>query len=99
MTVHNKRYQASYYQITQLFDSVEIANSTKNFLAKEYGGIEKISDLSEDEQLLAYAKVIQHIADMYSDNSVWFMITEYQGRYGIVLYYDNRKNQANGDDL
>lgn len=24
---------------------------------------------------------------------------ESYGRYGILLYYDNKKNQANGEDL
>lgn len=31
--------------------------------------------------------------------SVWFMITEYAGEYGILMYYDNEYNKANGEDL
>lgn len=30
---------------------------------------------------------------------VWFMIGEENGRYRILMYYDNRYNQANGEDL
>lgn len=30
---------------------------------------------------------------------VWFMINNYYGKYGIVIYYDNGYNKANGEDL
>lgn len=30
---------------------------------------------------------------------VWFMITEEYGKYRILMYYDNKYNQASGDDL
>lgn len=33
------------------------------------------------------------------DRVVWFMISEDLGSFRIVMYYDNMKNQANGDDL
>ncbi len=31
--------------------------------------------------------------------SVWFRIDEYAGEYGILMYYDNEYNRANGEDL
>ncbi|MCH5331982.1 MAG: hypothetical protein J1E33_06215, partial [Alistipes sp.] len=31
--------------------------------------------------------------------SVWFMISEYLGKYYILIFYDNGYNQANGEDL
>ncbi|MGM9837265.1 MAG: hypothetical protein ACI30A_02100 [Paludibacteraceae bacterium] len=58
MAVHNKRYQAVYYQCMS-------------------------SENQADCQL----------------NSVWFMIREVYGKYGIVMFYDNERNQANGEDL
>ncbi len=30
---------------------------------------------------------------------VWYMIAEHHGKYGIVMFYDNLDNAANGDDL
>lgn len=30
---------------------------------------------------------------------VWFMISEYYGKYYISMYYDNLYNQSNGEDL
>lgn len=30
---------------------------------------------------------------------VWFMIEEYRGEYYIFMFYDNKYNEANGEDL
>ena len=30
---------------------------------------------------------------------VWYMIAERYGKYGIVMFYENQDNAANGDDL
>ena len=39
----------------------------------------------------------------FKDNSihgiVWYMIAERYGKYGIVMFYENLDNAANGDDL
>lgn len=32
-------------------------------------------------------------------NQVWFLISEYFGKYQIVLFYENNKNRADGEDL
>ena len=64
MSVHNKRYQASFYQ----FD---------------------FKDLELDSTLI----------DSTLNRVVWFMIDEQYGEYRILMYYDNKKNQANGEDL
>lgn len=55
MCVHNKQYDATFYQILS-------------------------DNLSEE-------------------NSVWFRIAEYYGKYYIAIYYDNLLNKANGEDL
>ena len=33
------------------------------------------------------------------NKQVWFMISEYYGKYYISMYYDNKLNEANGEDL
>ena len=101
MSVHNKRYQASYYQIDpkQMPDSATIANNTINYLVEKYGSVEALANLSEDERTLALAGAIVNFMDMFSDKSVWFMINERYGKYNILMYYDNKKNEANGEDL
>lgn len=45
--------------------------------------------------LAAYLDGMKSLAD----GDVWFMIHEYYGRFQIGLYYDNRHNQAHGEDL
>lgn len=36
--------------------------------------------------------------DMY-DRIVWFSIEEHYGEYLIVMFYENKKNKSNGEDL
>ena len=36
--------------------------------------------------------------DMFN-RQVWFMIDNNYGKYGIIMYYDNKLNEANGEDL
>ena len=35
----------------------------------------------------------------YENKLVWFTISEFRGEYHIVMYYENRYNMANGEDL
>lgn len=37
--------------------------------------------------------------EVSSKKQVWFMITELLGQFGIIMFYDNVYNQANGEDL
>ena len=37
--------------------------------------------------------------ELLAKKSVWFMIDERNGQYGILMYYDNKQNEANGEDL
>ncbi len=66
--VHNKEYQAGFYQV-----GPEGASSYYN------------KSTEEIEQL--------------SNKIVWFRIAEVYNKYIIVMYYDNYKNQSNGEDL
>ncbi len=68
MLVHNKEYQAAFYQVGP--------EGVESFYNKS---------LEEMEQL--------------SNKVVWFTISERYGKFVIAMYYDNYKNQANGEDL
>ena len=35
----------------------------------------------------------------FANKNVWFMIDEFLGKYRILMFYDNKLNQANGEDL
>lgn len=99
MTVHNKRYQAAYYQIPQKVDTAALAQKMAEFVRAKYGSEEEIAKMTEEEKTSLLADVMVFTMELYSDNSVWFMITERYGRYGILLYYDNKKNEADGEEL
>ena len=43
--------------------------------------------------------LMDYMNEKISHKSVWFMISERFGRYYINIFYDNEKNQANGEDL
>ena len=95
MTIHNKRYEAAFIQITNTLDSVTLSKKMQEFNKENYGD-DYLLDMT-GEQILGAS--IQFFLSLYIDNSVWFMINERYGRYGILLYYDNNRNRANGEEL
>ncbi|MBO4543018.1 MAG: hypothetical protein J5725_07555 [Bacteroidales bacterium] len=100
LTVHDKHYQASYYQIAQssdILDSAKIAQWTIEKISNTYTEEEK-NNISAADLLDLFQ---DYIDQKLSHKSVWFTIFEssYRTGYEIVLYYDNRLNKANGEDL
>ncbi len=86
ITVKNKRYQAVFYQKSGSID-----------LEKKYG-VTNPEDLPEDKKVEYLKNCMNDFLDMFN-RQVWFMISEYCGKYYISMYYDNKLNQANGEDL
>ena len=104
ITVHDKRYEASFYQISQL-DTVAIYNKSKQSLLSKYtqeqldNPTEEISTEIRMEYITNILKYnLQNISATYN-KSVWFMIAERAGKYYICMYYDNKYNEADGEDL
>ena len=95
MTVNNKRYEAAFIQITNTLDSVTLSKKMEEFNKENYGD-DYLLDMTAEQILDAS---IKFFLSLYIDNSVWFMINERYGRYGILLYYDNNRNRANGEEL
>ena len=95
MTVNNKRYEAAFIQITNTLDSVTLSKKMQEFNKENYGD-DYLLDMTAEQILDAS---IKFFLSLYIDNSVWFMINERYGRYGILLYYDNNRNRANGEEL
>ena len=71
--------------------------------SKYIGYINKPIPEDEDLSYEISVKNKRYQASFYQNGdwnkSVWFMIADYYGKYGIVMYYDNCYNQANGEDL
>ena len=96
MIVNNKRYQASFYQkpdsIAQQKDREDYINS----LLEKYTE-EELSDSTIRTEFVQ--EMTLYAMDVWTKKSVWFMIAEFSGKYYIAMYYDNKYNEANGEDL
>lgn len=97
MTVHNKRYEAVFYQVPD----TTAANYYEEFESLVYSKYTK-------EQLENPTYVINNDINVMfarynlekaTKKPVWFMISEYYGEYYITMFYDNEYNRANGEDL
>lgn len=100
MNVHNKRYQAAYYQVTEADqDTTGVSEWAINRILEEYGE-EKWDSMSDEERQTAGISIaMDYLLEKISHKSVWFMISDRFGRYYINIFYDNELNQANGEDL
>lgn len=95
MGVHNKIYDAYYSQIP---DFENIDTKVQIAIKKKYSA-EELKNPSET--------VKNDIADItgkirfneFYMRLVWFRIQSYNGKYYISMFYDNKYNQANGEDL
>lgn len=94
MTVHNKRYEAVFYQTPVEPDSLAM----NTFLRDHYTD-EQIVNASEELKTEMFSKVLEYLSDRKMKRPVWFMISEHYGKYYICMYYDNEYNRASGDDL
>lgn len=97
MTVNNKRYEASYLQVTNQLDSIALVNKMQEYIFNKYGS--NLENLTKEQQIDIISSSIAFYLSLYEDNSVWFMINKRYGRFGILMYYDNNRNRANGEDL
>lgn len=97
MIVHNKRYEAAFFQLSELDkDTVAMREYVQNKVMSQLKD-KQIDDASIVESMINLQMVAERLR--YMTRSVWFMIAEQYGRYYIVMYYDNELNQANGEDL
>ena len=100
ISIKNKRYQGSFYQVSTLEDfgkeimkdSLEIFKYyAKNGIARD-----NIANLSEEQNRTI---LTGYLLEKLEKKNVWFMIDEVYGNYRIIMFYDNGYNAPNGDDL
>ena len=104
MLVHNKRYEAVFYQIPDpsTIDSTKLINEFKNLVLEKYTEDElenPTKEIEEDIETMTALYYMLDLVELYTKKTVWFIISESYGKYIIAMYYDNVYNQANGDDL
>ena len=99
MSVNNKRYEAALYQVPESLDTAAIQRQILPKLIEEYGK-EQLANASEELQADEFLeKVLRYTFELVEKKTVWFMIVNESGSYRILMYYDNKSNQANGEDL
>lgn len=98
MLVDKKRYDAVYYQLPSTVDSVAIAKEMESVLLSKYTK-EQLSNPTEELRKDMMVAGISYMLEKYSKKPVWFMISDFRGKYYITMYYDNEYNRANGEDL
>ena len=95
MNVHNKNYDAIFFQLPQKenVDSLILNELSSKYTEDELKNpSEDIKKDIEDTELRIYQ-------DLVIKKIVWFRIVGNYGEYYIAMYYDNEYNHANGEDL
>ena len=98
MTVHNKSYEALFFQVPSEESLTLASQKAHNELLSKYTEAE-LKNPSEE-----ITKEIQNTktkigTELMLMKPVWFKITRVDGEYYICMYYDNEYNHANGEDL
>lgn len=100
MTVHNKIYEAIFYQVpdTTKTDYKSIISDIQADLLSSYSENQLTNPTEEIKQKIETA-VMLRILDYATKKTVWFKIVELYGKYYIAMFYDNEYNHADGEDL
>lgn len=100
MTVHNKSYEALFYQVPNMekADTLALQKKVLSELLSKYTETE-LKNPSEE-----ITKVIQNTAikigtELMLMKPVWFKIVRVNGEYYICMFYDNEYNRSHGEDL
>lgn len=98
--VHNKQFEATYYQRPQI-DSAQLMNDLSKFLAEKYAvkSLDELQNVSAEEKEKMKLDFMAYSLDIFSKKVVWFMIKETLGGYSLAIFYENRFNMANGEEL
>lgn len=95
MLVNNKIY-AAYYSQDPDFENID---AKVQIAIKEKYSDEELKNPSETVRNDIKDITNKILLDYLSMKQVWFSIAETYGEYYICMYYDNKYNQANGEDL
>ena len=91
--INKKNYQAIFYQRIDT-KSDWYSQELKNFVNSLYTQEQREEINTEEQKDLITASIY-----FLTQKTVWFQISEFGGKYLIVMFYDNKYNKANGEDL
>ena len=96
MSVHNKRYEADFYQILDTTNT----NYKEEFKYLVLSKYTKEQIVSEEILQDIYKMKNNYVRDKVTKKPVWFMISsDRYGEYYIAMFYDNEYNRAQSEDL
>ncbi len=98
ITVHDKKYDAIFYQAAHSIDSAALANELRPIIAEKYTP-EQLAAPTEEIKTDVARIVMQAAYEKIAKKPVWFRIMEKGMGYSICLFYDNEYNRAQGEDL
>ena len=100
MTVHNKNYEAYFYQVPDMEKTYTVAlqEKVRNELLSKYTAAELINPSEEIKKEIKNT-AIKIGTELMLMKPVWFKIVRVNGEYYICMFYDNEYNHANGEDL
>ena len=100
MTVHNKNYEAAFYQVPDMEKTYTLAlqEKVRNELLSKYTEAELKNPSEEITKEIANT-TIKIGTELMLMKPVWFKIVRVKGEYYICMFYDNIYNQADGENL
>lgn len=110
MHVKDKRYSAFFLQKTEILEKLSSSEDDNAVYEVLYDalGEENIRLLQQySEEQLPYPdmtekvkeEIYQYFIRLLTSKQVWFTVSDYCGKYYIIMYYDNMLNCANGEEL
>ncbi len=98
ISINDKRYEAAYYQIPTDINKKSIEKEIREILLTRYSE-EEIDNPTEEISIDISSTTYAYLVEKFKNNSVWFMVGNLYGKYYISLFYDNKLNEAKGEDL
>lgn len=99
IAVKNKRYEALFYQHSvESFDTAAFQEWFVPRLLEKYTP-EELQNPTDEISAEVMKLSLEYVKEVCVMKPVWFMISEYYGKYYITMYYDNEYNRADGEDL
>ncbi len=100
MTVHNKSYEALFYQVPNMekADTLALQKKVLSELLSKYTEAE-LKNPSEEITKEIQNTAIKIGTELMLMKPVWFEIVRVNGEYYICMFYDNEYNRSHGEDL
>ena len=98
MLYEDKRYEALYFQVPEQVDTLAVQTALRERVLAKYTE-EQLENTTSEMQEEVLKATFDIAFEIYEKKSVWFTINKEGNRYRILMYYDNKYNEANGEDL